>query len=166
MQSFTLVDIIRQAPCPEIYHEWGMLVRVDFHDFGWLGYALAGGVVSRDISSTLLALANALVILGSWSTYLKNPRGTTARLEPSLASSSMTSLCPHTIWRNSRPTKLFSKFAELLVVHHLIIIQTWPFFVDLVDYKQWVSQNPKLVDDECSKRSLNHEVVLHTRLHC
>jgi hypothetical protein len=69
---------------------------------------LAGDIVSRDDSATLLALDNALLMLDSWSSSMKSRVGTTALLELSLASSSVTSLRPCKIWRYSRPLKLFS----------------------------------------------------------
>jgi hypothetical protein len=56
-----------------------------------------GGGVSWDDSTTLIAFAKALEILGSWSSYRKTPVGTIARLEPSLANSFTTSFFPRKI---------------------------------------------------------------------
>jgi hypothetical protein len=67
-----------------------------------------GGGVSGEDSATLLALAKALEMLVSWSSYRKTPVVTTAQLEPSLANSSAISFFPHKICRYSRPLKLFS----------------------------------------------------------
>jgi hypothetical protein len=50
-----------------------------------------GGGVSWEDSATLLALAKAHERLGSWSSCKKTPVGTIARLESSLANSSVTS---------------------------------------------------------------------------
>jgi hypothetical protein len=49
------------------------------------------GVLLGD-SDTLVALSKAFEMLGSWSSYKKTLVGTIARLEPSLANSSMISL--------------------------------------------------------------------------
>jgi cytochrome bd-type quinol oxidase subunit 1 len=68
----------------------------------------AGGVVSWNDLVALLALVSALVILSSWSSWMNTPGGTTVRMEPTLACSSASSLCPHKIWRYYRPLKLFS----------------------------------------------------------
>jgi hypothetical protein len=85
----------------------------------------ACGIVSSDDSAALLALAHALVMLVSWSSYMKNPMGTTARLEPSLASLLVNSIRPLKIWRFSRPSKLFFfQFVKLLAVHQHLVIQT------------------------------------------
>jgi hypothetical protein len=60
---------------------------------------LVGNGVSGDDSTTLLALVNAFVMLGSWSSYKKTPGGTIAQQEPSLANIAsfchpdMTTLC-------------------------------------------------------------------------
>jgi hypothetical protein len=67
-----------------------------------------GGGTSWEDSAALLALAIALEILGSWSSYKKTHVGTIARLEPSLANSSTTSFFPRKICRYSRVSKLFS----------------------------------------------------------
>jgi hypothetical protein len=56
-----------------------------------------GGGVFWDDSATLVALAKAFEMLGSWSSYRKIPVGTMARLEPSLANSSVTSFFPRKI---------------------------------------------------------------------
>jgi hypothetical protein len=69
-----------------------------------------GGGVSWDDSTTLLALAKAFDIVGSWSSCKKTPVGTIARLEPSLANSSAISFFPRKICKYSRPSKLFSNF--------------------------------------------------------
>jgi hypothetical protein len=67
-----------------------------------------GSGVSWDDLAALLAFAKTLVMLGSWSAYIKTLEGTIARLEPSLANSSVTSFFPHRMCRYSRPSKLFS----------------------------------------------------------
>jgi hypothetical protein len=67
-----------------------------------------GGDVSRDELVALLALANALVMLGSRSSCIKTPGGTIAQLELSLANSSAISFFPQKMCRYSRPLKLFS----------------------------------------------------------
>jgi hypothetical protein len=67
-----------------------------------------GGGASWDDSAILVAFAKAFEMLGSWSSYRKNPVGTMACLEPSLANSSVTSFFPHKICKYSRPSKLFS----------------------------------------------------------
>jgi hypothetical protein len=56
-----------------------------------------GGGVSWDDSAALLALANALVMLDSWISCIKTPRGTIARLELSLANSSAISFFPQNV---------------------------------------------------------------------
>jgi hypothetical protein len=53
-----------------------------------------GSGVSWDDSATLLALANAFEMLGSWSSYKNIPGGIVTRLEPSLANSSAISFFP------------------------------------------------------------------------
>jgi hypothetical protein len=50
-----------------------------------------GGGVSWDDLATLVAFVKALEMLGSWSSYRKTPVGTMARLDPSLANSSVAS---------------------------------------------------------------------------
>jgi hypothetical protein len=45
--------------------------------------------------TTLVTLAKAFEMLGSWSSCKKTPVGTIARLELSLANSSVTSFFPH-----------------------------------------------------------------------
>jgi hypothetical protein len=72
-----------------------------------------GGGVSWDDSVTLVAFAKAFEMLGSWSSCRKTPVGTMARLELSLANSSMTSLFPCKICKYLRPSKLCSNFVEL-----------------------------------------------------
>jgi hypothetical protein len=67
-----------------------------------------GGGVSWEDSDTLLALAKALEMLGSWSSCKKTHVGTIAQLDQSLANSSATSFFPHKICRYSSPSKLFS----------------------------------------------------------
>jgi hypothetical protein len=67
-----------------------------------------GGGVSWDDSAAMVAFAKAFEILGSWSSYRKTHVGTVARLEPSLANSSVTSFFPRMICQYSRPLKLFS----------------------------------------------------------
>jgi hypothetical protein len=67
-----------------------------------------GGGVSWDDSATLVALAKAFEIVGSWSSYKKTLVGTIACLELSLANSSAISGFPHKICKYSRPSKLFS----------------------------------------------------------
>jgi hypothetical protein len=67
-----------------------------------------GDGVSWEGSTTLQALAKALEMLGSWSSYKKTHVGTIARLQPSLANSSVTSFFPSKICKYSRPSKLFS----------------------------------------------------------
>jgi hypothetical protein len=67
-----------------------------------------GGKVFGDDSAALLALANALVMLGSWSSCIKTLGGTIAQLEPSLANSSVTSFFPHRMYMYLRLSKLFS----------------------------------------------------------
>jgi hypothetical protein len=47
------------------------------------------GRVSWDDSTALIAFAKAFEMLGSWSSSRKTPVGTVARLEPSLANSSV-----------------------------------------------------------------------------
>jgi hypothetical protein len=42
------------------------------------------------------------------------------------------------------------QFTELLAVHHHLVVQTLPLFVDLVDNEQPIPENSKLVDTECS----------------
>jgi hypothetical protein len=74
-----------------------------------------GGVVFWDDSATLVAFAKAFEMLGSWSSCIKTPVGTMARLEPSLANSSATLFFPRKICKYSRPLKLFS-LAELLAI--------------------------------------------------
>jgi hypothetical protein len=67
-----------------------------------------GGGVSLDDPTVLMALANALEILGLWSSCKKTHVGTLDRLEPSLANPSVISFFPHRMCRYSRPSKLFS----------------------------------------------------------
>jgi hypothetical protein len=67
-----------------------------------------GGGVSWDNSTALVAFTKAFEMLGSWSSYRKTPMGTMARLEPSLANSSVTSFFPREICNYSRLSKLFS----------------------------------------------------------
>ena len=72
--------------------------------------ARAGGdssCVSED-SAGLLALANARLIEGSWSSCRKTPGGTSDRLDPILANSSADSFRPRRMWTYSSPSKLFS----------------------------------------------------------
>jgi hypothetical protein len=66
-----------------------------------------GGRVSWDDSATLLALAKAFEMFGSWSSCKKIPMGTIARLEPNLANSSVISFFLLKICKYSRPLKLF-----------------------------------------------------------
>jgi hypothetical protein len=68
----------------------------------------SGGRVSWDDSATLLALAKAFHIVGSWSSCKKTPVGTIAWLEPSLAISSTIPFFPRKICMYLRPSKLFS----------------------------------------------------------
>jgi hypothetical protein len=84
--------------------------------FEWISMTLGdsdmlstNGVVSWDDSVALLALANALLMLGSWSSCMKTPGGIIGRLEPSLANASMTSFFPRKMCRYLRPLKLFSR---------------------------------------------------------
>jgi hypothetical protein len=66
-----------------------------------------GGGASLDDLDALPALANALAIVGSWSSYKMTPMGTIARLELSLANSSVISFFPRNTCKYSRPSKLF-----------------------------------------------------------
>jgi hypothetical protein len=68
-----------------------------------------GGRVSWDDSATLVAFAKAFEMLGSRSSYRKTHVGTVARLVPSMANSSVTSIFPRKICKYSRASKLFSK---------------------------------------------------------
>jgi hypothetical protein len=83
-----------------------------------------GGGVSWDDSATLVAFAKAFEMLGSWSFYRKTPVGTMARLELSLANSSVTSFFPHKICKYLRPLKLFSnlwsswQYSSILSARH------------------------------------------------
>jgi hypothetical protein len=64
--------------------------------------------VSWDDSATLVTLAKAFAMLGTWSSYKKTPVRTIARLELSLAKSSVISFFPFKICMYLRPSKLFS----------------------------------------------------------
>jgi hypothetical protein len=61
-----------------------------------------GGRVSLDDSTTLVTLAKAFEMLGSWSSCKKIPVGTIAQLELSLANSSVTSFFPRKKCKYSR----------------------------------------------------------------
>jgi hypothetical protein len=58
-----------------------------------------GSGISWDDSATLLTLANAFEMLGSWSSCKKTHVRAIAQLEPSLANSSVISFFPHRICR-------------------------------------------------------------------
>jgi hypothetical protein len=70
--------VLRQAPSPELYHELCTLVIVNFDDFGDSVMPSFGEGISWDDSATLVALAKAFKMLGSWSSYKKTPVGTIA----------------------------------------------------------------------------------------
>jgi hypothetical protein len=83
--------------------------------FEWISITLGDSVilsigdgVSWDDLTTLVAFAKAFEILDSWSSCRKTPMGTMARLELSLANSSVNSFFPHKICKYSRSSKLFS----------------------------------------------------------
>jgi hypothetical protein len=65
-------------------------------------------IVSWDDSVALLALANGLLMLGSWSSYIKSLGGTIVRQEPSLANSSVTTFFPHKMCMYRGSLKLVS----------------------------------------------------------
>jgi hypothetical protein len=67
-----------------------------------------GGGVSWDNSATLVALAKAFKMLGSWRSYKKIPVGTIAQLESILVNSSAISFFLCKICKYSRLSKLFS----------------------------------------------------------
>jgi hypothetical protein len=74
---------------------------------GVLVILLHDGGVSWDDSVTLVTFANAFEMLASWCSYRKTPVGTMARLERSLANSSITSFFPHKICKYLRPSNFF-----------------------------------------------------------
>jgi hypothetical protein len=94
-----------------------------FITLGDSGMLSAGGIVSLDDSVVLLNLANALVMLGSWSSYIKIPGGSIAQLEPRLANTSVT-VFPSQDVHVIETAEIIFQLAELIAIHHHLVVQT------------------------------------------
>jgi hypothetical protein len=126
---------------------------------------LLGGGVSWDDSAALLALAKAFVILGSWSSYKKTPVGTTAWLEPRLTNWSAISFFLARYASSQGHQNCFLT----CVAPGSIAAFCHPDMTTLCWHDwQWVESPWELWFSGCQVpwRSLDHEVNLHTWLHC
>jgi hypothetical protein len=107
-QSFMVNLILWQAPVLRY-------IMNAVRQFEWISMTSGDSVmlslsgrISWDDLIALVAFAKAFEMLDSRSSYRKTPVGTMARLELSLANSSMASLFPRKICKYLRPSKLFS----------------------------------------------------------